>query len=227
MNKGANANASYLKAFEQHRIWMRAFDTPEALAERARVIAKVMNGRRELKGVADYEIRELHRLAFMLEAINQGWTQYGFVPRENKSEFANEWKADIQSGIAHYILKILTSPEAASRLKRLAGVVKAFPLTIPPPSFAAHYHAPLGFEPTLQDGLKAVMLCEFWRQRGQIRGTHAGLELPTIGELDHSIRKKWKWHGDEKELRDARRELGLSGLPRGKGGRPKKQRVKK
>lgn len=51
--------------------------------------------------------------------------------------------------------------------------------------------------------------------------------FPTIGELDSAIRKKWKWSGNDKELRDARQELGLSGLPRGKSGRPKKQRAKK
>ncbi len=189
------------------------------------MIAKVLNDQRELKGVADYDVRELHRLAFMLEAMNQGWTAYG--PRLDDAKFAGEWRADIESGLARYVVKILASPEAASRLKRLAEVVKAFPLTNPQPAFAAHYHAPRGFEPTLQDGLKAVMLCEFWRQREQMRGTYAGLELPTIGELDSAIREKWKWSGNDKELRDARRELGLSGLPRGKSGRPKKQRGKK
>ena len=218
-------SSAYVRAFEHHRVWGRAFDAPEAVGERARVIAKVLNDQKELKGVADYDVRELHRLAFMLEAMNQGWTNFG--PRLDDSDFAREWRADIENGLAHYVVKILASPEAASRLKRLAEVVKAFPLTNPQPAFAAHYHAPQGFEPTLEDGLKAVMLCEFWRRREQMRGTYAGLELPTIGELDSAIREKWKWSGSDKELRDARRELGLSGLPRGKSGRPKKQRAKK
>ncbi len=226
INMMPNMDESYLKAFDQHRAWMRAFDAPKAIEERARVVTKVLTGGRELKGVAEYEILELHRLTFMLKAITEGWTQYGFVPEDNDSKFAKDWKADIESGIAHYLSKILTSPKATSSLKRLAEVVKAFPLTSPPPLFAAHYHAPRGFEPDIQDGLKAVMLCEFWRQRKKMRGRHAGLELPTIGELDRAIRETWKWHGDDKELRDARRELGLNGLPRSKGGRPKKQRGK-
>ena len=201
-------------------IWRRfgnAWFQPSAEEERARVIAAVG------KNASDFEVRELHRLAFMLEAMDQGWKQFG--PTLNDPELAKEWRTDIESGVAHYAVKILTSPDAGKRLEKLASFTKRFPLNRPPPSFI-NWHTPnIPFNPSPQDGTKAVMLGAYF---ALMKPRPAMPESrPTIGELDRAIRENWKWHGDDKELREARRKLGLSGLPRGKGGRPKKQRGKK
>jgi hypothetical protein len=233
MSKPDKDSSPYVQAYGLHRVWMRAFDAKDAADERARVMARVMNDGKELKGAADYEIRELHRLAFMLEAMNQGWEVFG--PSMSDPEFAKDWRADIESGVAHYVVKILASPDATTRLERLADLTKVFPLLKPQPAFAAHYHAPPAFAPTLQHGLKAVMLSVFFELREKMRGTYAGLELPTIGQLDAAVKQRFiagnrspdKKPPSDKELREARLALGLSGLPRSNGGRPKKQRGKK
>lgn len=124
--------------------------------------------------------------------------------------------------IAGRLLKIAVSKSAAKSLRALASLIEAFPFSesidLDP------FSAPERFKPTLQDGLKAVMLGAFFKLNTP--GRHPGENLPTIGELDYAIRHKWKWTGGDKELRDARRELGLSGLPRARSGRPK-QRGKK
>jgi hypothetical protein len=127
--------------------------------------------------------------------------------------------------IAKEFVGLMTSPDAPKMLRELAQIVDVFPVSKGSIYFGDNLSVPDWFKPTLQDGLKAVMLGAFLHLVEKRPLTRES--LPTIGELDSIVREKWKWAGDDKELRDARRELGLSGLPCGKSGRPKKQRGKK
>jgi hypothetical protein len=127
--------------------------------------------------------------------------------------------------IGKQFVEVMLSNDAAKMLRFLAELVDRFPISQGALDFGDDLSMPSWFKPTLQDGLKAVMLGAFLEIVGE--RPMAPESLPTIGELDSVIREKWKWRGDDKELRDARRALGLSGLPRGKSGRPKKQRGKK
>lgn len=218
-------NPSLTAAYKRWHKWKESFDHPDAKGERDRIIARVTKAT-ELKGLKDREVRELHTLAFRLEALNQGWADH--IPEDYEQIHGDKYRTALQSRIADYIVKILASPKAASRLKLLGDVVTAFPLTEPPLNFAAHYEAPKGFKPTLPDGLKALMLREFWRQRDQMREAimqskrwrqpeqmrkvHSDLALPTFEAIKKAVEEVWKWTGDEKQIRDARKNLGLSGL---------------
>jgi hypothetical protein len=127
------------------------------------------------------------------------------------------WKA-----VGMHLADMAKSAQAEKHFRALASLVKKHPPSASHLDFNGWSGFP-SFTPAASDGIKPVMLKAFFDLMSQ----RSDMTFPTIGELDSYIRKKWKWHGDEKELRDARRELGLSGLPRGKGGRPKKQRGKK
>jgi hypothetical protein len=131
---------------------------------------------------------------------------------------------DAETILGHLILEIMTSDGAPIQLRQLAKIVAGVPPGLRSVDFDNGLWGPDWFKPTLQDGLKAVMLGAFF---DLMKFRLPDYPLPTIGELDSAIREKWKWSGGDKELRDARRELGLSGLPRGKSGRPKKQRGKR
>lgn len=127
----------------------------------------------------------------------------------------------IEGRIAKQFVELMTKFDAAKKLRELAEIVDLFPAHKGNLDFGDCLSTPDWFKPTIQDGLKAVMLGAFF---ALVEKRPLGPEsLPTICELDSAIREKWKWSGGEKELRDARRELGLSGLPRGKSGRPKKR----
>lgn len=125
--------------------------------------------------------------------------------------------------IGQLLIDLMRRVDAPKQLRALAELVERFPPSDEVLDFDNGWWGPTWFKPTLQDGLKSVMLGAFF----DLMKRSLPPFLPTIGELDSAIRDMWKWNGGDKELRDARRELGLSGLPRGKSGRPKKQRGKK
>ena len=140
-------------------------------------------------------------------------------------------KADAQADshppetmLGKLLLEMVSHVEAPKQLRQLAELVERVPPGSARVDFDSGHWNAASFLPTLQDGLKAVMLGAFFDLMNE---RLLDSRMPTIGELDTAIREKWKWSGGDKELRDARRDLGLSGLPRGKSGRPKKPRGKK
>jgi hypothetical protein len=139
----------------------------------------------------------------------------------------------IESSITKQFVELMSSADAAKMLRELAELVDRFPVQKGSLYFGDNLSAPDWFKPTFQDGLKAVMLGAFFAVVE--KRPLAPESLPTIGELDALVKRVYirnnkseeKNPPGDKELREARCELGLSGLPRGKGGRPKKQRGKK
>jgi hypothetical protein len=125
---------------------------------------------------------------------------------------------DLEKSIGRALIEMMTGPDPSQNIRALADLAECFPVTSELMFDDNSMCGPPWFKPTLQDGLKEVMLGAFF---DLMRGFADGQRFPTIGELYRAIREKWNWHGDDKELRNARRELGLSGLPRGKAGRGK------
>ncbi len=212
------------RAFGKFR---KEWDSTDSCNERSRVVGAVI-GVRIKSDAGDPVIRECHRAATNLVSCYEEFEDPFNVPSDDP---LHEVVKYYESYIGQCLISILTGPNPKSRLMRLARLNSDFPITKgSAPSFAYYPERFDEFAPTLQHGTKAVLLRVFldlWNSYGASSLPFAMLRLPTIKELDSAIREKWKWSGGDKELRDARRDLGLSGLPRGKSGRPKKQRGKK
>ena len=123
-----------------------------------------------------------------------------------KHEWPKSQVEDYERGILAHFINLMASEDAPQRLKMLSELVKRFPVSERPPNFNNWWSGPDWFKPTLEDGLKAVMLGAFFALMKRLPAKSLPKKLPTIGELDSAIREKWKWCGGDKELRDARRE---------------------
>lgn len=149
----------------------------------------------------------------------------------------HEWpKSDLDNyerGILAHFLKLMASDDAPQRLEMLAELTKKFPVSEPAPNFNNWWSGPNWFKPTHQKTLKPIMLGAFFALMKKRPAKPLPTSMPTIGELDALVKhaytsknkSKEKKPPGEKELRNARRELGLSGLPRSKSG-PKNNGVK-
>jgi hypothetical protein len=185
------------------------------LKERARVMLKS-------KCASNYNVSELH----MFTAL-RSWSE--------RHEWPKSQLEDYERGILAQFIKLMASDDAPLRLKMLAELTKRFPVSEPAPNFNNWRSGPDWFRPTRQEGLKPVMLGAFFALIKERAANPLPAPLPTIGELDALVKhayisknkSKEKKPPGEKELRNARRELGLSGLPRGKSGRQEKPRGKK
>lgn len=213
-NDEAQQDRDYIQS-EIVRIFKKQWYQAEPLKERARVML-------DSSCASNDNVSELH----MFTAC-RSWAEKHEWPKANLEDY--------ERGILAHFIKLMNSDDVAQRLEQLAELTKRFPISEPAPNFNNWWSGPEWFKPTLQNSLKAVMLGVFFDLMKKRRANPLPTTLPTIGELDALIKRAYirdnestdKKPPGEKELRDARRELGLSGLPRGKGGRPKKQRGKK
>lgn len=191
---------------ETVRMFKAEWYQAEPLKERARVM---LNS----ECASNDNVSELH----MFTACHS-WAE--------RHEWPKSQLEDYKRGILAHFIKLMASDDAPQRLEMLAKLAKRFPASQPAPNFNNWWSGPDWFKPTRQEGLKPIMLGAFFALMKKRPAKPLPTSLPTIGELDSAIRVKWKWSGGDKELRKARHQLGLSGLPRGKSGRPKKQRGK-
>lgn len=203
------------RALAEYPIFIDAWMAKDATKERARVMLAWLIGKRfpDTKGVSARKASG----EFPLEVLDTVILCVG-VSREDDPQAVEE----CEGKLGRLVREIVPRKEAAASFRALAELLEVIPSIENHTSFGVHFVKPDWFSPQRQDGIKAVMLAAFY---GLLGGRV--IYLPSISELDSCIRGAWKWKGDDKELRVARRELGLSGLPRGKSGRPKKQRGKK
>jgi len=210
-----------------HHRFDKEFNQPLAIRERARVIsglrAATNDGVRELYHLVSLAIRDKHShglnenaaLALNLEILAAALMQ-----EPDSTRLADNW--NLEGAIGKLLVKLMMEPDAPAKLSTLAALAGKFPPLTKQFNVERGYGVPDWFNPTLQDGLKAIMLRSFH----DLMLKQTTNSLPTIRELDSIVCDEWKWQGGDKELRDARRELGLSGLPRARSGR-RKQGVKK
>lgn len=226
MNARESPLPKWVPRFEKNDPFLKSWFAPDCMNERRRIMLKSRAGAFGL-------VTQLHDLVTdylhfkdgaFLEMLPEPLQLLVKTPKMEslRPKIAEEVILPI---IGKTFVDLLKSEEASRMLRSLAEILDRFPLGEGPAYFGDYLSMPEWFKPTLQDGTKAVVLGAFLEIAE--KRPLAAESLPTIGELDHAIRTKWKWSGGDKELRDARRELGLSGLPRGKSGRRKKQRGEK
>ena len=206
-----------------HEQWI----TRAARDMRARTVANVLGGKAAL-GASDFGVRECHNTIAELVKLYQEFDDPNDIESDDP---LFPVVVDFERFVGRWLVTILTGNKCESRLSALSKLNGKFPVSREVPVldfYEGRFHE---FQPTLQDGLKPVVLRAFLDLHLTITASslpYAHLRLPTISELTSTIREKWKWKGDDRELRDARRDLGLGGLPRAKSGRPpKKKRGKK